>query len=138
MDIAVLKARQEEDQRETEKWHQSLHSLTVSTQTFSTDKSSLDALLTSTAAVLLQNPDYYVAWNWRKRAILADLSAVDAAVELGFNVQTIKKNPKSYFSWYHRKWFINQLRSKEDFDPSHELKLCFKLLDLDARNCKSE
>lgn len=100
--------------------------------------------------VLLENPDYYPCWNARKRFILSRFQelkdqkeALMALIkdELDLNVRTIKRNPKSYFAWYHRRWLLQEATSKvadvfsASFDPTHEIALCTILLSLDQRNC---
>jgi geranylgeranyl transferase type-2 subunit alpha len=95
--------------------------------------------------VLLENPDYYPCWNARKRFLLdrfldSDEAALKALIkkELDFDVSTIKRNPKSYFAWYHRRWLLQEaavLKLERPVDPTHELALCTILLSLDQRNC---
>lgn len=87
----------------------------------------------ATETVTLLNPDYYQAWNMRKRTILATPPSAELLqAELAFNVATIKKGPKSYYAWHHRRWFL--ALQPLSFDPAPELGLCAKLLDLDPRN----
>lgn len=91
--------------------------------------------------LLIKNPEYYTAWNERKRAILIKCTLPDfpslIKQELMINVVAIKANPKSYCAWYHRKWFIGKFceEIKENV-AKEELKLLSQLLDLDCRNCK--
>lgn len=59
-------------------------------------------------------------------------------VELELTMNCIKTNPKSYVSWYHRQWIIQQLMDddkKDMLDLNFDLKLIEKLLGLDSRNC---
>ncbi|CAI5463753.1 unnamed protein product [Closterium sp. Yama58-4] len=55
--------------------------------------------LAASAALLEQNPDVYVTWNYRKKAFLADeeLKLIEAA---------LRTNPKCYGAWHHRKWLF--------------------------------
>lgn len=93
--------------------------------------------------LLLCNPDFMTAWNTRRTAIirvLAKGSSADAerclAHEMAFGVEAIRANPKSYGAWYHRRWLVTKMRELQlPFEVSYELKLCDRLLELDARNC---
>ena len=74
---------------------------------------SYDAESMAVSARLLEiNHEVFTAWNFRREAIVAGADAVDArarpplADELTLTEKTLKKNPKSYPSWYHRKWTI--------------------------------
>ncbi len=104
-----------------------------------TNLSSSEDVIEATARVLLINPDYYHAWNLRKRSILK--GRLNVKDELEFSLDTIKKGPKSYYAWYHRKWIIQQAfpddQSKSSFNIDQELHLCMILLDLDKRNCNN-
>lgn len=92
-----------------------------------------------TFELLTFNPDHYHAWNLRKQ-LLKD-SSIDS--ELKFNVLCIKKNPKSYSAWYHRRWLLQNLHyADKSYDFSNtdpvleaELVLLNRLFDLDSRNC---
>lgn len=52
--------------------------------------------------------------------------------ELMLTEQCIKVNPKSYNSWFHRSWILDQ---GSNIDYQAELLLCDKCLELDERNC---
>lgn len=95
-----------------------------------------DALRVS-KELLLINPDHYHAWNRRKEALLkTDPSLASLIVnELEFSVEALKLNPKSYPSWYHRRWLLGTVQPEiaRAIAPN-ELRLCSKLLQLDARN----
>ena len=71
--------------------------------------------------------------------------------ELALTERTLRKNPKSYCSWFHRRWTVRRLVEEvslkdakgdgpdglgEDADAilGHEMKLIAKLLELDDRN----
>lgn len=90
-----------------------------------------------TKEILTRNPEYYTAWNERKRALklLDPISLMKS--ELMINVLAIKANPKSYSAWYHRRWFLENYCPREGIIEG-ELKLLEQLLDLDCRNCKKE
>jgi hypothetical protein len=53
--------------------------------------------------------------------------------ELGFFMELIRINPKSYWLWNHRQWCLATM-AKPNWQQ--ELKLVGKMLDMDARNCK--
>lgn len=53
-------------------------------------------------------------------------------IELKLVEIALKKNPKSYVAWQHRKWLL----VNGEVDLQNELKLCKIFLSLDARNCK--
>lgn len=96
--------------------------------------------LHTSSNLLLANPEYYPAWNYRKRALkLEGISKEALGVELELTMNCIKNNPKSYASWYHRQWIIKQLMNGDDkkdiLDLNFDLKLIEKLLGLDSRNC---
>lgn len=98
--------------------------------------SSFADAMKTTATVVSLNPDYYQAWNLRKRSMLSNKDQVNLKEELELNVECIKVNPKSYYAWYHRRWVLaNWFPKGTPFNPDHELHLCQLLLDLDKRNC---
>lgn len=106
------------------------------------DESPIDISrsMSCTSDLLLINPDHLCAWNVRKAALLELRSVRDYDAwqqELEYSLSTIKVNPKSYGSWYHRQWLLSNWSPdcEAPVDVKHELKLCAKLLDLDARNC---
>lgn len=100
-----------------------------------------------TAKMLKTNPDIYSLWNYR-REILKELhnaiglsdttsSPIPAtsgssilAPELHLSAECIKKNPKSYGAWHHRKWMISRI----ECDINSELALCAEFLRADQRN----
>lgn len=101
-----------------------------------------------TTRILSWNPDFYTIWNIRRliliRGILnkgSPLSDEAACLEnrkiyvqeLGLFMQLIRKNPKSYWLWNHRRWCLETM---PDPDWNAELALVDKLLTMDARNCK--
>lgn len=53
-------------------------------------------------------------------------------VELDLSYKALLKNPKCYSAWAHRLWVINL----KHVDLLNEIKLCKKMLEMDARNCK--
>ncbi len=96
-------------------------------------------MLECTRKILTRNPEYYTAWNERKRALkLSSTCSLESIKsELMINVLAIKSNPKSYNAWYHRRWFIeNYCSDIREAIGKEELELLNQLLDLDCRNCK--
>ena len=90
--------------------------------------------LMASASILLLNPEYYPAWNTRKKG-LKNLDHSGLEDELLLTFKCIKNNPKSYSSWYHRKWIIQKgIKSGIKIDIAKELHLIHRLLDLDSRN----
>lgn len=95
--------------------------------------------LALTGRLLAANPDYYSLWNYRRNALEAllagDLSADDADAlfkgELDLTAVALRKNPKSYYAWHHRKWTV--VRGRRSLDE--ELALCSLFLTMDQRNC---
>lgn len=121
-----------QEQEQIEKWQQLL-------ACFQSDVPAPERLK-HTTELLLFNPEYYQAWNVRKRLLLAmpaDQVGGLLKQELEFSVEAIKRNIKSYCAWHHRVWLMRTIVSPsgESFDCSNELKLCAKLLEADSRNC---
>lgn len=93
--------------------------------------------------ILLYNPDFITAWNIRRTSLAKILAtepseSIDRFIshELAFGVKAIRANPKSYGAWYHRQWIVTKIKTaSRPFEVATELKLCDKLLELDARNC---
>lgn len=132
MDDETLRERQEEQDKQTAAWNQALAELAAC----QLPSMSFAAAMKATATVVSLNPDYYQAWNMRKRTMLQNKDQVNLKEELGLNVECIKVNPKSYYAWYHRRWVLaNWFPKGSPFNPEHELHLCQLLLDLDKRNC---
>nr|CAH0106996.1 unnamed protein product [Daphnia galeata] len=96
-----------------------------------------DEILKITGQVLTENPDISTLWNIRKETILKIKDAmpdlIDSYIskELALTEQCIRVNPKSYNSWFHRSWVLDQ-GSSVDFH--NEFLLCDKCLELDERN----
>ena len=103
-------------------------------------------------SVLELNPEHPAAWNYRRRillALLADASVCPSAGgsdggrdpsmlqsrlsdDLDLTSYSLKRNPKNYAVWEHRKWL---LRTMPDPDWAFELKMVEAQLEKDARNC---
>lgn len=98
-----------------------------------------------TEDVLMANPDILTLWNLRRYVLLnlqnsKTLEELDAIYknELAVSELALRKNPKSYGSWYHRQWcLLNSTKlelNSKDLNWKNELQLCNKYLDLDERN----
>ncbi|EGG19656.1 protein geranylgeranyltransferase type II [Cavenderia fasciculata] len=88
--------------------------------------------------VLEWNPEYYTVWNYRRDIFnhfdnTLEKEKVQELLtkEMKFIEECIQRFTKSYWVWFHRKWVSVRL---EKCDWARELKLCYKLLDLDLRN----
>lgn len=94
--------------------------------------------LNLTANLLVQNPDVITLWNYRREIFLqmkkdCELENYQKLLEkdLGLTEQCLRVNPKSYGSWHHRVWILDNLPQP---DWKAELKLCTRYLELDERN----
>ena len=71
--------------------------------------------LHTSSNLLLINPEYYPAWNSRKRLLGSGrMDEEGLGVELELTMNCIKINPKSYVAWYHRQWIIQQLMDDDE------------------------
>jgi len=98
---------------------------------------SEEALLL-TAEVLRTNPDIHTLWNYRKEIIgffktskSEEELCSQLSTELYLTEVCLKANPKSYYTWFHRLWSLDNLPQP---DLKRELALCSKYLQLDSRN----
>ncbi|RMX68366.1 hypothetical protein KXD40_008696 [Peronospora effusa] len=92
-----------------------------------------------TSHLLLLNPEFHIIWSYRRQIIeaLAKKSKNPvtemqkmANIELKLTLDALQRNPKSYSTWFQRKWIIDRGLG----DLKKEIGLCDKLLDLDERN----
>ena len=102
--------------------------------------------------LLMMCPDVLTAWNVRRSAVEANEGRGDGAEtsgttrdwwseELRVSEGALRSSPKSYPSWYHRKWSVQRMIRTMGRDSSEvretlerEAELCAKLLELDDRN----
>jgi len=96
-----------------------------------------------TAQLLRVNPDNYSVWNYRRQILFASGETAPeswkappdvAQEELVMSAEALKRQPKSYPAWYHRKWILDRLESGRERTLQSELQLCARFLDRDERN----
>ena len=101
-------------------------------------------MLKLTTELLLVNPDFYTIWNIRREAFNAQCKETDSKEtrhaigigELRLLERCITVNPKSYYSWYHRRYIMEHFC--DPLELENELKLCDQFLDIDERNCRNK
>lgn len=81
------------------------------------------------AKLLLANCDSYTMWNYRRSSDCLD----DPERELDLTAECLKRNPKSYPTWAHRRWVVERSVDRRKVATA-ELDLCSKLLSFDERN----
>ncbi|CAI5757600.1 unnamed protein product [Candida verbasci] len=91
-----------------------------------------------TTKCLLINPEFYTMWNYR-REILLNLNNTEIFInylkeDLIFLLGLLKKFPKCYWIWNHRKWCLMELVDLNKADWDFEFNTISKLLELDERN----
>jgi len=110
-----------------------------------------------TTKLLSINPDFHTLWNYRRIILKKTFSEALQHSEVDNQEAQIKnlieaelkltadcianRNPKSYSSWYHRRWIVEHFGRNSDSKNNHqradlksELALCTKFLSLDERN----
>lgn len=109
----------------------------------------------SLARLLQVNPEFGTLFNYRREILLNFKQTLETKEsmneenqpveeswekfdqlcqnELIFIENCLQSSPKSYASWHHRIWLVQQMRNP---DFKKELELCNKCLSLDERNCK--
>lgn len=95
-------------------------------------------VLNLSANLLNGNPDIITLWNYRREIFLILKNQFEAddyqkllEKDLSLTENCLRVNPKSYGSWHHRIWVLDNLPSP---DWKQELVLCTKYLKLDERN----
>jgi len=106
-------------------------------------------LLTLTEKMLTVNPDPSHLWNIRREMLLRLIehgsTKFDLQPELQLTAHCLKRNPKAYASWFHRKWSIAYFLSSGSLSDvqsnetalvilQSELDLCAQFLMMDERN----
>ncbi|GKC34894.1 geranylgeranyl transferase type-2 subunit alpha 1, partial [Tanacetum coccineum] len=90
------------------------------------------------AKLILANPEFMTAWNYRKLAFQHnidqknDLDYVKSIIDEELKVvdSALLNNCKSYGAWYHRKWVV----SKGNISTKQELRVLQEFQSLDTRN----
>ncbi|KAJ3353337.1 hypothetical protein HDU91_005912 [Kappamyces sp. JEL0680] len=100
-------------------------------------------LLDETLALLRINPEFYTLWNFRRECAVAvyqvelgqqqpnDRFDEFCKTELKALDEILKKAPKSYWVWNHRRWILENCPNPR---WEKELAVINFMLDLDARN----
>eukprot|EP00956_Cyclotella_meneghiniana_P023756 scaffold46837_cov63-Cyclotella_meneghiniana.AAC.2 len=105
-------------------------------------------LLNLTEKMLSVNPDPSHLWNIRREMLLnlkeKGTSKFDLDPELTLTSHCLQRNPKSYATWFHRKWSISCYICQDDLGEEQqttvatalqsELDLCAQFLMMDERN----
>lgn len=96
------------------------------------------AVLEETTRLLDINPEFNAVWNYRRVILtqLAQQNEIDLAETLNRELLTVtalmKRYPKCYWIWNHRRWCLEELKEKASWKA--ELALVEKLLNIDPRN----
>jgi geranylgeranyl transferase type-2 subunit alpha len=91
-----------------------------------------------TTRILIENPEFYTAWNYRREVLSAQMSLLDKEQvqnllqeDIPLIDSLLKRVPKSYWVWNHRRWVLENC-PKPLWET--ELNILNYMLDLDARN----
>lgn len=99
-----------------------------------------------TGKLLLVNPDPLYIWNQRRELLLdipvmSNSDTVSMWNEFDLTANCLRRNPKAYGSWFHRKWTVRRVLSSSTAEQDKvrvlldtELKLCKDFLSMDERN----
>ncbi len=113
------------------------------------EEDELQKILKVTEKLLSVNPDPMYLYNQRREVLLLRENAKGVSIdpplfqidtELSMTATCLKRNPKAYGPWFHRKWAIRQFLvgdvSKDQVVPllNEEMDLCAQFLLLDERN----
>ncbi|XP_064416455.1 geranylgeranyl transferase type-2 subunit alpha [Latimeria chalumnae] len=136
--VKTTEEQQEVKRKEREKKLQ-LYLTCISTVFKKRQNGELDQeMLELTSQILGVNPDVATLWNYRREVFLElrkEKSEQEIQVsfqsELSFLESCLRVNPKSYGTWHHRCWVLDQ---NPDPDWGRELQLCNKFLEYDERN----
>ena len=111
------------------------------------DETNLRTVLTVTEKLLSVNPDPMYLYNQRREVLLLlyndnNSDAFEIETERVMTTACLKRNPKAYAAWFHRKWSLRyylNLEKNNGWKDSNdilqeELELCSYFLKLDERN----
>lgn len=108
--------------------------------------------LAISSEILMNNADVLTLWNFRKNIIVSLLASEKDEDrdesrriamfegELGLTETCLRKNPKSYGSWFHRQWCMKRANEQrlgekcKSLSWTNELALCNLFLKSDERN----
>lgn len=99
-----------------------------------------DKALIKTNELLIINPEFYTIWNYRREILINNYSNNKEIYEdilnqdLNFVLIQLKKFPKCYWIWNHRRWLLFELVKLDKINWNYEFSIICKLLDLDQRN----
>ncbi|EMG46909.1 Geranylgeranyl transferase type-2 subunit alpha [Candida maltosa Xu316] len=98
-----------------------------------------DEALLKTNEILLINPEFYTMWNYRREILNTykpDLTVYEDILnqDLNFVLAQLKRFPKCYWIWNHRRWLLFELVSIGKVNWKYEFGIVSKLLELDQRN----
>jgi geranylgeranyl transferase type-2 subunit alpha len=74
--------------------------------------------------------DFASIWNLRKAAFDPSAEA-SLKLELNISLRVLKRNPKSYWAWHHRRWCSEQV---PEYQFNQEVALADQFLAADSRN----
>ncbi|EEQ42765.1 conserved hypothetical protein, partial [Candida albicans WO-1] len=103
-----------------------------------------DEALIKTNELLIINPEFYTIWNYRREILINNYSSSNDKddqiyedilnQDLNFVLVQLKKFPKCYWIWNHRRWLLFELVKLGKVNWKYEFGVVSKLLDLDQRN----
>ncbi|KAH0792862.1 geranylgeranyl transferase type-2 subunit alpha [Histomonas meleagridis] len=95
------------------------------------DPTKFEEFLPKSAQLLVYLDDFATLWNMRKKRVLENKTEENLTKELQVALQVLRKNPKAYWAWHHRRWCADLC---ENFDYKYEVELCNQYLAADCRN----
>ncbi|ODV80389.1 protein prenylyltransferase [Suhomyces tanzawaensis NRRL Y-17324] len=90
-----------------------------------------------TTQLLMKNPEFYTIWNYRREVLLhnqGDRYQQLLEDDLKLLMGLLKRYPKCYWIWHHRKWCLLELVKLEKVSWAYEFAVVSKLLEMDTRN----
>ncbi|KAI5954731.1 BET4 [Candida theae] len=99
-----------------------------------------DESFNATTSLLQLNPEFYTIWNYRREIIENAYGSNHAQLtqilndELKFVMAQLRKFPKVYWIWNHRRWCLFKLVDLKQVNWGFEFKTVGKMLELDQRN----
>lgn len=93
-----------------------------------------------TTKILTKNPEFYTGWNFRREIMLdlftdnLDDNQTLLTEDLLLVLSLLKRYPKCYWIWNHRRWCLFELVAINRVDWKYEFAIVNKLLELDPRN----